>query len=273
MTDWEDKRELWIAGARVKVIAEDDIEEQIRGILQTLEAEDPARLVVLLMLSLLLFFVGVIWLVGGGSLVPVLLMAAGALVGVPGWVLLESRNHRRSRAATQKYNRLFPTPKDRLAAEQTLLQITSDKPPVNAFRRTVGVLTPNFKCAICGKRPKVRDSGRVFYCRTCAQELTPPSLMPCPFCGSSSVTIATPEEQVAAVRDDGRAKTAGSLIFGPVGLIAGALWDVVLLIPKSLSRQLEVAVSSHLFVCAKCKGSWATKLYPVAEQLPRRRQR
>jgi len=127
-------------------------------------------------------------------------------------------------------------------------------------------ITYGFICSQCNAHVECDHMGQVIQCKRCKTELIVPSNPHCPKCGKQTCLIVTPEQQVAPLRNESKGKVAGGLIYGPVGIIAGALLDFIVRLPKLAIRQASVATARHLYYCGECGSKWAVRL-PVATEL------
>lgn len=139
---------------------------------------------------------------------------------------------------------------------------------VQRLRKRLRVITRKFACSLCGRAVRVERAGTTTICRKCRCDLRVP-YSPCPTCGNAASIIVSPQEQVPPPTSttDNRGKLAGGLMYGPAGLIGGAVVDGV---NRSISnaskegfRVLRLAFASHKYRCSACGYLWATLLPPV----------
>jgi len=154
----------------------------------------------------------------------------------------------------------FTWAEDRETAHSLLAAVNMKLPMFRRLRRKLGIVLPTFRCSLCQSQTKVTRMGEVVECPKCKIKLDVPTHPVCPECGNTSIRIITPEEQVPQAKKDSRGKMAGALMYGPAGLIAGALLDGVKKEAKESSRASRVASCRHLYYCDSCKSKWGTTL-------------
>ena len=112
-------------------------------------------------------------------------------------------------------------------------------------------VTPSFKCSAS---INVESIGQVLRCHSCNEQLKMPTHVACPKCASYSTRIVSPEEQV---KRHSEGKTAGALMYGPAGLIAGAVLDGA---KDAVLGNIQKAFKKTKLHCTACNYMWAIKV-------------
>lgn len=165
--------------------------------------------------------------------------------------------------ACSSYVARFESTEERMIADQVLLSIAGRDRGIQSlglFRRRLGVITRVFKCGACGAHVTPEHMGQIISCGHCDARLFVPVRPHCPWCSGENTCIVSPQEQVAPIRDH-QATAAGSLIYGPVGIVAGLVLDAIYRPFKLVFRGAHVALKGHVFQCGDCFTKWAIKLH------------
>ena len=199
-----------------------------------------------------------------GWLALVCLSAAfsAAIGGLAFWLLC-CLVERKSRTA---YLNRFSWYEDRESANAVLATIARQQVTLGRLRRNLGVVIPRFRCSLCNAAVAPEHGKPSVDCPQCRVHLAVPYSPTCPSCGHTSSRIVTPEEQVAPIQKDSKGTTAGALIYGPVGVLAGGLLDGIRSGIKEAFRGIAVSFHSHRYECSKCKTKWAVRLQPAKRE-------
>jgi len=128
--------------------------------------------------------------------------------------------------------------------------------------RKAFVITSSFKCSACGASINIERLGQSLRCKKCDKQLKMPLYVSCPSCASNSTKIVSPEEQV---KGHSKGKLAGALMYGPAGLLAGAILDGV---KDATVGNIQKSIKKHKLKCTDCNHIWAIKV-PAVEKSTR----
>ena len=196
---------------------------------------------------------------GGWLALTCLSAAVSAAIGGLAFWLLCCLAERKLRVA---YLDKFAWYDDRRSANVFLATIARQQLTLVRLRRKLGVVVPTFRCSLCNAAVTPEHGNTSVDCPKCRVHLAVPYSPQCPSCGHTSSRIVTPEEQVTPVQKDSKGTTAGALIYGPVGVLAGGLLDGIRTGIKEMFRGIAVSFHTHKFECSKCKTQWAIRLQP-----------
>lgn len=194
----------------------------------------------------------VFWLIVSLSLVWAIFVLAFQLVSS---FFVEKR-------ARALYLRTFATPEDHRTADSVLAEVGRSLLTLRRLRRKLGITIRRFRCSVCNSSVKAEYVGQIIQCRRCKTNLQVPVSPCCPECGNEKTRIITPDEQVPPAKGKVGGKIIGGCLYGPVGIIAGAIVDGINSAISSIIRSIRVAFKRHLYYCEKCKFKWGIKLPP-----------
>jgi len=160
----------------------------------------------------------------------------------------------------RSYINEFPAEDIRLEADKILYSTILNIETLPRLKRFIGVITSRFVCLSCWKAARFNEAGNLANCKKCKSLLVlPVHHPPCPFCGKKKTIMVTPEEQIAPIRDH-QGVVAGSLKYGPAGILAGGIMDAIYRPFKLAFRSFLVSTKRHRYECKACYKKWAIPL-------------
>ena len=117
-------------------------------------------------------------------------------------------------------------------------------------------ITSSFLCGKCRAAVDVACSGQVVTCGRCGTGLRVPVQPVCPGCASRRTGVIT--ERSTPKQPSHKGKLASLLMYGPAGLVGGAILDGI---TNSLTGASSAGPSEkHVFHCSACGRKWAVAL-------------